>query len=716
MKKFFCLAILCCYFNSYAQNPGTIKVTTKTNELIFKVGNNKRIYQSYLGAKLADEGYSDKRFESYPSGGMDFEFEPAVRVVHADGNPSLELRYQKHTAVTNTDGSVKTEIFLKDEVYQTEVILHYLSFPQQDVIKAWTSIKNAEQKEILLTSYASAMLHFSDDNYWLTQFNGDWAKEMRMQEHPLTSGIKIIDSKLGTRAHKYQSPHFFLTPGNNPSTEDSGALIAATLAWTGNFKLTFEIDNKNQLHVGAGINNYASEYHLKSGETFITPALIFTYSNAGKGLASRNLHDWARKFGILEGEKPRLTLLNNWEATGFKFDQNKLVSLFDDAKKLDVDMFLLDDGWFGEKYPRDNDKSSLGDWNVDKKKLPDGVPYLVKSATEKGIKFGIWIEPEMVSPKSELYEKHPDWILKLPNRTENYQRNQLVLDLTNPKVQDFVFKVVDDLFTQNPNLAYIKWDANRTVTNGFAPYLKFNQSHLYIAYTQGLYAVLDRIRTKYPTLPIMLCSGGGGRVDYGAMKYFTEFWPSDNTDGLERIYIQWGYSYFFPANTIAAHITSWGKQSLKFRTDVAMMDKMGYDINVSELTKDEVLFSQQAVANYKIFSPIVAQGDMYRLASPYEGNRAVAMYVDQAKSKAVLFAYLLDSRYREVFMPIKLQGLDPLKKYKIRELNLMPNTKSALTANDKTYTGEYLMKIGIETNKVNVDPLTSVVLEVNAVN
>ncbi|RYG21818.1 MAG: alpha-galactosidase, partial [Chitinophagaceae bacterium] len=257
MKKLLYFVAFCCYFNAFGQSPITIKVSTQRNELIFKVGNNKRIYQSYLGSKLADEGYADKRFESYPTGGMDFEFEPAIRVVHADGNPSLELKYQKHSSQANTDGSVKTEIFLKDEVYQTEVILHYLSFPQQDVIKAWMSIKNVEGKEILLTNYASAMLHFNADNYWLSQFNGDWAKEMHMQEQPLTSGIKVIDSKLGTRANKYQSPHFFLSPGTRASTEDTGELIAATLAWTGNFKFSFEIDNKNQLHVGAGINNYA---------------------------------------------------------------------------------------------------------------------------------------------------------------------------------------------------------------------------------------------------------------------------------------------------------------------------------------------------------------------------------------------------------------------------------------------------------------------------
>ena len=716
IKNCFLIFILFSYASLFGQDKNTIKITTNDNELIYKVGNNKRLYQSYLGAKLNDETYPDKRVEAYPTGGMDFEFEPAIRVVHGDGNPSLDLKYQKHLIQTNADGSITTDIFLIDEVYQTEVTLHFLSFPAQDVIKNWVSIKNTEKKEIILSNFASSMLHFKSNKYWLTQFNGEWAQEMRMQEQALTGGIKVIDSKLGTRANKFQSPHFMLTTGDYPSTEDSGELIAGSLAWTGNFKLSFEIDNKSILHVATGINNYASEYHLKAGEIFTTPAFIFTYSNKGKGLASRNLHNWARKFGVLDGEKPRLTLLNNWETTYMSFNQPKLVSLLDDTRNLGLDLFLLDDGWFGDKYPRDNDKTSLGDWMVDKKKLPDGISYLVKAATDREVKFGIWIEPEMVSPKSELYEKHPEWVLKLPNRPENYQRNQLVLDLTNPKVQDYVFKIVDDLFTSSPNLAYIKWDANRTMTNTYSSYLGFNQSHLFINYTKGLYSVLERIRKKYPHVPMMLCSGGGGRVDYEALKYFTEFWPSDNTDGLERVYIQWGYSYFFPSNTIAAHVTSWGKQTLKFRTDVAMMDKLGYDINVSGFSKDELLFSQQAIANYKRFSQVVHQGDIYRLASPYEGNRAVVMYSNDIKTKAVVFAYGLNSRYREIFAPIKLQGLNPLKKYLIKEINLMPNVKSALSANDKVFSGEYLMNIGIETNKNNPDPLTSVVLEINEVN
>ena len=407
-----------------------------------------------------------------------------------------------------------------------------------------------------------------------------------------------------------------------------------------------------------------------------------------------------------------MTLLNNWESTYFDFDEDKLTSLFGDATKLGVDLFLLDDGWFGNKYPRNNDRAGLGDWEANKSKLPHGLGYLVKSAEQQGVKFGIWLEPEMVNPKSELYEKHPDWILKLPNRAENYYRNQLVLDLTNPKVQDFVFGVVDKTLSENPGIAYIKWDCNRPMTNTYSPYLKDKQSHLFIDYVRSFYKVLDRVRAKYPHLPIMLCSGGGGRTDYGALKYFTSFWASDNTDGFERVFIEWGYSYFFPSLAISSHVTSWGNESLKFRTDVAMMGKLGYDINVDKMTPEELEFSQQAVKTYKRLSPVIWEGDLYRLISPYEENRAVLMYVNDSQDKAVLFSYNLHTRFGEVLDRVKLQGLDPQKQYKVEETNLFPGTKSHFPENGQTFSGDYLMKEGI-----TVSPrgsLTSAIFEIKA--
>jgi alpha-galactosidase len=701
-------------FGAFAQDGSAISIKTKNSELLFSVGVNKRLYQNYYGARLS-EGLNPlpKAIEAYPGAGMDFQYEPAIRVIHADGNPSIELKYQSSNVKSQNDGAVLTDIVLKDEVYNTLVTLHFMAYADQDVIKTWTDIKNGEAGTITLTNYASCMLHFTGGNYRLTQFHGDYAKEFAMQESRLTSGQKVIDSKLGTRTERYQAPHFFVSLGDKPATETTGESVAGTLAWTGNFKVVFEVDNRNTLHLSAGINNYASEYHLKHDSIFTTPQFIFTYSANGKGQASRNLHTWARNFDVLDGKEPRLTLLNNWETTFFNFDQKKLEGLFDDAKTLGVDLFLLDDGWFGNKFPRDNDKTSLGDWQVSTKKLPDGIAHLVQTGVQKDMKFGIWVEPEMVNPKSELYEKHPNWILKLPNRAENYERNQLILDLTNPEVQNFVFGVLDNLFKENPRLAFIKWDCNRTMTNNYSPYLKKEQSHLFIDYTLGLYKVLKRVRNKYPHVPMMLCSGGGGRADYEALKYFTEFWPSDNTDGAERIYIQWGYSNFFPANTICNHITNWGKQSLKYRTDVAMMGKLGYDIKVSDLKANELEFSKQAVANYKRLSNVIWQGDLYRLVSPYEANRAVLMYVDPSKNKSVLFAYNLQTRYREYFDNVKLQGLDPQKNYMVKEINLMPDAKATMPWNNKVYRGEYLMNIGIDVSGPSQQAFTSTVMEIS---
>ena len=462
-----------------------------------------------------------------------------------------------------------------------------------------------------------------------------------------------------------------------------------------------------------GINPYASEYTLPANQAFVTPEFIFTYSAAGKGQATRNLHRWARRYGILDGTQPRLTLLNNWETTLTSFTESRLDSLMGDAAKLGVDLFLLDDGWFGNKYPRNNDKAGLGDWQPNRAKLPNGLGHLVQTATKEGLKFGIWVEPEMVNPQSELYRKHPDWILRLPNRPEDLSRNQLVLDLNNPKVQDFVYQTVDGLLAQN--VGYVKWDNCRMITNAYSQYLGKDQSHLYTGYVQGLYNVLGRLRQKYPHLPMMLCAGGGSRADYGALKYFTEFWTSDNTDAFERVFIQWGFLNFFPANTLASHVTNWTPQhSLKFRTDVAMMGKLGYDIDLAKLTTVEQQFSWEAVQTYRRLSPTIWQGDLFRLRSPYEGNQVALMYVDEAQRHAVAFGYNLHTRFHEAVIPVKFQGLDPAKRYRVAEVNLMPGQKAELPAHGQTYSGDYLMKVGVQLSDADAKPLTSHVLELTA--
>ncbi len=720
------LASLAC-----AQETPVIRIETGNTALVLKAAKDQRLYQCYLGEKLKGEAAYDAltaennksfiindgnpvvnlRHLAYPTFGTDNLFEPAIRMTHNDGNPSLELFYVSHQVVRKDDNVTETTILLKDPQYPVEVGLHYKAYYREDVIEQWTEIVHREKNPVMLYNYASSMLHFDAAHYWLTQFHGDWAKEARIQESELTSGTQVIDSKLGARTDMYQTPVFMLSL-DGKSGENSGNLIAGTIAWSGNFRLAFELDNKNSLRISSGINPFASEYSLEPGKPFTTPSFIYTYSGSGKGLASRNLHAWARKYGIKDGEKSRLTLLNNWETTYFNFDEPKLAGMFEDAKTLGVDMFLLDDGWFGNKYPRSGSTSGLGDWQPTKTKLPNGLGYLMQQADRTGVKFGIWIEPEMVNPKSELYEKHPDWVLKLPNRPENYYRTQLVLDLCNPAVQDFVFRVVDDIMQTGKGVAFFKWDCNRMMTSAYSVYLKNQQSHLFIEYTKGLYKALDRIRAKYPDLPMMLCSGGGGRTDYGLLRYFTEFWASDNTDPVNRVYIQWGYSQFFPALSICNHVTSWGNQSIKFKTDVAMMGKLGFDINVKDLKDNELKYCQSAVANYKRLSPVIWQGDQYRLVSPYEDSRAVVMYVNAAKTKSVLFSYTLHPLYDPLYGPVRLEGLDPQKKYRVEEINLMPGGKKSVDESGNTYTGEYLMKVGLRVSSAGNE--TSVVLEITA--
>ncbi|RYE30020.1 MAG: alpha-galactosidase, partial [Sphingobacteriaceae bacterium] len=472
-KKWLFLFILITAAWQTSAQTKTITIETRHNAVALQVGADKRVAMIYMGVKLANtteyqhiptmlkQGTDDSGIfnSAYTPAGSRNLVEPAIQVTHADGNNSLDLQYVSHQTQNIAANVSITSIVLKDPAYPFQVTLFYKVYADDDVVEQWSVIKQTEKGNVTLHKFASANLYLTADAYWLKQFHGNWAHEMQPQESELTAGIKVLDSKLGTRADLYQPPSFMVS-FDRPATEDEGKVLLGSLEWSGNFKIDLEVDATKNLRLIAGINPYASDYSLKPNEEFKTPAFLYTYSDQGKGNASRNLQRWARDYQIVDGNGARSTILNNWEATFFDFNETKLAALIKDTKKLGTDVFLLDDGWFGNKYPRNADNAGLGDWQENKLKLPSGIGYLVKEAQANDVKFGIWIEPEMVNPKSELFSKHPNWVIKQANRENYLYRNQNVLDLSNPQVQDFVFGILDNLFTKNPQLDFIKWDCN----------------------------------------------------------------------------------------------------------------------------------------------------------------------------------------------------------------------------------------------------------------
>ncbi len=687
-------------------DPGkTIAIQTKNTSLVYKVNDKKKVCQSYFGSKLTGSDCDlvvVSNNEIAPAFGTSYVHQPAIRAVHADGNTSTELVFDKSESKRLNGNQVQTDIYLKDTYFPFQVKISFKTYEKEDIIEQWTEYFHEEKKPVVLYDYASSCLSFQATHYYMTEFYGNWADEMHMTETELVRGTTTIDSKLGVRSNQYGHSCFYLSL-EQPSAEDNGKIIGGTLAWPGSFSLQFNIDNQEKLRVISGINSFAGQYILEKGEIFTTPSLIYTFSEDGKGTVSRRFHRWARQYGVYNGTKPHMTLMNNWEATYFNFDNEILTGIIDDAAQMGFDLFLLDDGWFGNKYPRNDDRAGLGDWDINRKKLPDGLGYLVKECQKRNIKFGIWLEPEMVNPKSELYEKHPDWVITQPNRPLDLGRNQLILDLCNPAVQDYVFNVVDKTMTETKDISYIKWDCNRFVTNSGSFYLPANkQSHLWIEYTRGLMKVLKRVREKYPDVTIMECSGGGGRIDYGTLPYFDEFWISDNTDALDRIFIQWGSTQFYPAICLASHVSVCPNHitgrtvPLKFRFDVATSAKLGMDLQPRQMSDDEKAFCKIALKDYNSVKEVVQFGDLYRLLSPYESNRVAMMYALENQSRAVVYSFLKKKEINGNRQVLYLKGLNPDKQYRLHELNKIPNRWSRFDSLEgKVYSGAYLMKYGV---------------------
>ena len=693
-----------------------VSVNTKGMSLVLDVENGKPAQYLYFGTKLNNADLqnlmvaTNGRMDAYPAYGLNTPAEAALAMRHSDGNLSTAL-IATGSDVKSEGNATVTTVHLKDPVYNLKVDLKYRAYKDVDMIEAWTEIQNGEKGTVTLTTFASAMLPIRRCDVWMSHLSGTWAAEAQLSHEKLQPGEFVIRNNDGTRnSHTDHGEVMFSL--NGKGQENSGDVIGAALVYSGNYKLKTVTDDTEYHYFFAGINEQNSEYHLKKGETFKTPALALTYSTEGLSGASRNFHKWGRKYILAHGDKERDILLNSWEGVYFDINQKGMDQMMADIHSMGGELFVMDDGWFGKKYPRKTDNCALGDWVVDTNKLPDGIEGLLRDAKKNGVKFGIWIEPEMTNSVSELYEKHPDWIIKAPKRDAVLGRGgtQLVLDLSNPKVQDFVFGVVDNLLTKYPEIAYIKWDANMAIMNHGSQYLSMaDQSHLYIAYHEGFAKVIDRIRAKYKDVVIQCCASGGGRANWGMLRGFDEFWVSDNTDALQRIYMQYGTSYFFPAIAMASHIsavpnhTVFRTTSLKYRIDVAMSGRLGMEIQPKNMTDEEKALCKKAISEYKEIRPVVQFGDLYRLVSPYDNQGLSSiMYVSEAKDKAVFYWWKIANFYNVHLPLVKMAGLDANKMYKVRELDVIDN--KPLDCEGKSYSGKYLMEHGLEmpyTNEVD---------------
>jgi len=701
-----------------------ITIETTTAALVLAVCEEKSLLTCHFGGKLDNpekyiasgpivKGYELPKAISTFGGS---EHNSTLRVTHADQAISTELIYISHSIHEIDSNRTKTIIELRDKLHSLYVELHYLAYIAEDIIECWTVIKNNEVSNITLHDYASFELALSNKtaNYHLTSFFGLWEREASIQEEKLNFGKKTLENNFGTWSSFGFNPAFLLST-EGKSHEDFGEVIGGAYAWTGSWKIDFNYNFNKLAHdrvqrelltISSTNQSIAADYHLQQGESFTTPKFILNYSDQGTGKISRNFHRWCRKYNLRDGDSPRPIILNSWEGTQFDFNEDVLVEMMDGLVKMGGEMFVLDDGWFGEKeFTRDSIYSGLGDWQVNRTKLPKGLDYLIDQAQQRELSFGIWFEPEMVNPKSQLFNQHPEWVIKQPDRDNILYRQQLVLDLSNPDVQEHVYQSIANILEQHPGISYIKWDCNRSFTNFGSQYLsKDNQSHLWYDYVQGLYTVYQRIEKNFAQVILQVCASGGGRIDFGALKYHHEFWASDNTDALQRIYIQWGLSHIYPTIACANHVSICHNHQtgrtlpLKFRFDVAMSGRLGLELKLSDLPEQSLNFVREAVKSYKSIRNVVSTGDIYRIMSPYDTDYSILSYLCEKENKLILFAYKLKHLIGQLMPMVKLKGLNASSDYLIEEINLLKGQLPHCQQNGFVMTGRDLMNKGLRLN------------------
>lgn len=636
--------------------------------------------------------------QEYPQYGSTDYRKPAYQVQLENGTTVTDLRYLSHTIsrgkkpleglpatyIEEEDEAETLEIVMEDSLSGLQVVLSYTVFEACNAITRSVRFENKGSEVLKLLQAHSVCVDFRDSDFDFLHLYGAHAKERHIERNPLRHGLQSVDSSRGASSHQHNPFIALLRAG---AGEASGEVYAFNLVYSGNFLAQAEVDQFNNTRVTVGINPFDFSWKLEPGEAFQTPEAVMVYSAEGLGGMSRTFHSLYRS-RLARGyhrDRERPILVNNWEATYFNFNAEKILDIARVGQELGIELFVLDDGWFGH---RNDDKTSLGDWFVDRSKLPEGLDSLARGINELGLSFGLWFEPEMISVDSDLYREHPDWCLHVPGRRRSESRNQLILDFSRKEVCEEITKRVCDILRTVP-VSYVKWDMNRHMTEiGSAALPADRQRETAHRYMLGLYKVMDDITSAFPKVLFESCSGGGGRFDPGILYYMPQTWTSDNTDAVARLKIQYGTSLVYPISSMGAHVSAVPNHqvhritSMEMRGAVAMSGNLGYELDLTKLTEEEKEIVKRQVAEYKGIRQLVQFGDFYRLRSPFEGSDAAWLFADRDKKEIAAFYFNVLAEPSAPLKILKLDGVDVTKKYR-------------LTGTDEVYGGDELAYAGL---------------------
>ncbi len=644
-----------------------------------------------------DSSYTNTPQE-YAGWGAGLFLEPALKVTFGDGNRDLVLHYNKHEATS--DGF---NVVLKDIKREVFVTLHYAIDSGSGIVSRSATIENREAQPITIEQAAAAAWTLPSAHYTLDYLTGRWAGEWTLTQEPLQPGARVIESRRGSTGHQ-ANPWFAIEAGDHPE-ENSGEVWFGTLAWSGSWRITVEQDQLDGVRVTGGFNPFDFGYVLQPGQSLESPVFYGGYCAHGLGGASRLLHRYeiahVLPHRIGEGDaaapKPRPVIYNSWEATEFRVSEEGQIAMAERAAALGVDRFVMDDGWFGQ---RKDDHAGLGDWYVNPQKFPNGLKPLIDKVHALGMDFGIWVEPEMVNPDSDLYRKHPEWVLNFPGRPRSEQRNQLVLNLARPDVREYILGFLDKLLTEN-DIAFLKWDYNRNWSEpGWDQLPPAEQKKVYVEFTRNLYSILAELKKRHPKVELESCSGGGGRVDLGILKYADEVWPSDNTDPFDRLTQQDGFTYAYTPQIMMAWVTDSPHSlegqlrttSLQYRMLSSMQGSLGIGANISKWNDEEMATAKRLIASYHQVQTTIVQGDLYRLISPRNGSEfSATQTVNRDKSQSVVFAFIHSTQEGRGFPRLKLEGLDPKENYALTAIE-----GAAAKGTPATASGAWWMNHGLE--------------------